>query len=239
MTKFSVLACALISASVLFAQDQDEGHWPVTLGLKGGVPITGMFSASNTGILGPSIINSVNGVGQFSQQIPGSAFSSHTARYILGASAEFRVPFHHLRFEVDGLYKRGGFNSALPFGGALAYRPTTFNWWEIPGLSKSNVSLGHFRPFFDVGASYRHIASITETAYLPGAFQPVYNNNSIAMYNRNSFGGVAGFGMTFKRGPFELTPEVRYTRWANQAFANPNGLRTNLDQGDFLLGISF
>ncbi|MBV9223254.1 MAG: hypothetical protein JOY85_04455 [Acidobacteriaceae bacterium] len=45
--------------------------------------------------------------------------------------------------------------------------------------------------------------------------------------------------MTFKRGPFELTPEVRYTRWANQAFANPNGLRTNLDQGDFLLGISF
>jgi hypothetical protein len=231
--KVSILACILVSASVLFAQDQDEGHWPVTLGLKGGVPITGMFSASNTGILGPTVLDNS------SLQLPGSSFSAHTTRYILGASAEFRVPFHHLRFETDALYKRGGFNSALPFGNSLAYRPTTFNWWEFPGLFKFNVSLGHYRPFFDIGASLRHISSITETAYIPGNFQAVYNNNSIAMHNRNSFGGVAGFGITFKRGPFELTPEVRYTRWANQAFASANGLRTNLDQGDFLLGISF
>jgi hypothetical protein len=76
-------------------------------------------------------------------------------------------------------------------------------------------------------------------AFIPGNFQSVYNNNSIAMHNRNSFGGVAGFGITFKKGPFELTPEVRYTRWANQAFTSANGLRTNLDQGDFLMGISF
>lgn len=231
MKKLSVLAFLLVCAGTLFAQDQDEGHWPVTLGLKGGVPITGMFSASNTGILGTSVLG--NG------QIPGSSFSAHTTRYILGGSAEFRVPFHNLRFEVDGLYKRGGFDSALPFGSSLAYRPTTFNWWEVPGLFKFNTSLGHFRPFFDFGASYRHISSITEMAFIPGNFQPVYNDNSIAMHNRNSFGGVAGFGMTFKRGPFELTPEVRYTRWANQAFANAGGLRTNLDQGDFLLGISF
>ena len=233
MKKISVLACLLISAGVLFAQDQDEGHWPVTLGLKGGVPITGMFSASNTGILGTSVLGNGNG------QLPGSSFSSHTSRYILGGSAEFRVPFHHLRFEADALYKRGGFNSALPFGSSLAYRPTSLNWWEFPGLFKFNVSLGHYRPFFDVGASLRHISSITEVTYAPDNFQGIYNNNSIAMRNRNSFGGVAGFGIAFKKGPFELTPEVRYTRWANQAFTSSSGLRTNLDQGDFLLGLSF
>ncbi len=233
MKKLFVLGLSLFCAGALFAQDQDEGHWPVTLGLKGGAPITGMFSASNTGILGPNVLGSGNG------QTPGSNFSAHTPRYIVGASAEFRVPFHHLRFEVDGLYKRGGFDSALPFGSAIAYRPTTFNQWEIPGLFKYNTSLGHFRPFFDFGASFRHISSITETAFIPGNFQAVYNDNSIAMHNRNSFGGVAGFGTTFKKGPFELTPEVRYTRWANQAFANAGGLRTNLDQGDVLLGIAF
>jgi hypothetical protein len=60
------------------------------------------------------------------------------------------------------------------------------------------------------------------------------------LHNRNTFGGVAGFGLTFKRGPFELTPEARYTRWANQSFVGSLGsLRTNLDQGDVLLGISF
>lgn len=232
MKKSIALFLGLFCAGTMFAQDQDEGHLPVTLGLKGGIPITNMFSTSNTGT-----IFSVGGSG--ASTIPGSVFSSHTARYILGGSAEFRVPFHHLRFEVDGLYKRGGFDSALPFGTSLAYRPTTFNWWEVPGLFKFNVALGHFRPFFDAGASYRHISSITEMAYVPGDFQPIYNDNSVAMRNRNSFGGVAGFGITFKKGPFELTPEVRYTRWANQAFYSASGLRTNLDQGDFLLGIGF
>jgi hypothetical protein len=63
-------------------------------------------------------------------------------------------------------------------------------------------------------------------------------DNSGAIANRNSFGGVAGFGTTFKKGPFELTPEARYTRWANNSFA-ADGLRSNKDQGDVLLGISF
>ena len=64
------------------------------------------------------------------------------------------------------------------------------------------------------------------------------SDNSIALHNRNSYGGVAGFGITFKKEPFELTPEARYTRWANEAFQT-NGLRTNLDQGDVLLGLVF
>jgi hypothetical protein len=146
----------------------------------------------------------------------------------------------HLRFEVDALYKRGGFNSAVPFSGGTAYRPTSLNWWEFPGLFKYNITIGHLRPFIDFGATLRHISTITQTAYLPGSFQGVITDNSDALHNRNSFGGVAGFGITFKKGPFELTPEARYTRWANQAFASNNGgLRTNLDQGDVLLGISF
>ena len=65
-----------------------------------------------------------------------------------------------------------------------------------------------------------------------------YTDSAAELKNRNSFGGVAGIGMTFKKGPFELTPEVRYTRWANKAFSGA-GLSYNLDQGDFLLGISF
>ena len=89
MKKLSVLGLLLVCAGVMFAEDQDEGHWPVTLGLKGGAPITGMFSASNTGILGPSVLGNSSPT-----QVPGS-FSAHTPRYIIGASAEFRVPFHH------------------------------------------------------------------------------------------------------------------------------------------------
>lgn len=217
-------ALVLLGAVSLYAQDS-ESHMPVTLGLKFGVPITQMYSAGNTT--------------QFGNSLPNSPFSSHTPRYILGASGEFHLP-GQWRFEVDGLYKRGGFNSALPFGGTsqLAYRPTSMNVWEVPGLFKHNFSMGHFRPFFDIGASLRHVSTITETTFAPGVAIATTSNNSIAMHNRNSFGGVAGIGMTFKKGAFELSPEVRYTRWANESFQYP-GLRTNLDQGDFLLGISF
>jgi hypothetical protein len=44
--------------------------------------------------------------------------------------------------------------------------------------------------------------------------------------------------MAFETGPVTLSPEIRYTRWANESF-RADGLRTNLDQGDVLLGITF
>jgi opacity protein-like surface antigen len=225
--KSYLVTLGLLTAGLALGQSSE--HMPVTLGLKVGIPVTDMFSTSNTGGLGSGS----------STGIAGSNYSSHTPRYIFGASAEFHMPLH-LRLEVDGLYKRGGYNNSIPLGTGTAYLPTSLNWWEVPAVFKYNITMGHFRPFVDFGASLRHISTITQTAFIPGNFQPVISNNSGDLHNRNSFGAVAGFGITFKKGPFELTPEARYTRWANQAFASNNGgLRTNLDQGDILLGISF
>lgn len=218
--KVSVLALIVLGAASLYAQDSEE-HLPVTLGFKIGIPVTDMFSTS--------------GAGQ--SQVPGS-FSSAVPRYEFGLSGEFHLP-KHLRFEVDGLFKRGGFSSSLPFGGSgLAYRPTTFNDWEIPGVFKFSLGNSHYRPFFDIGASLRHISTITQWTYASALLIPQLDDNSIALHNRNSFGAVAGIGFTIKKGLFELTPEARYTRWANESF-EANGFRTNLDQGDVLLGISF
>jgi hypothetical protein len=94
------------------------------------------------------------------------------------------------------------------------------------------------RPFVDVGPVYRHVSSITTRTYGPNIIGALGNNNAPELQNRNSFGGVAGFGLGFKVGSVELTPEVRYTRWANSTFVG-NGLKSNLDQGDVLLGITF
>jgi hypothetical protein len=216
--KLGVVVVALIGATSLCAQAQDEGHWPVTLGLKAGIPVTQMFSTGN------SIFS-------------GNTYTSSAPRYEFGASAEFHLPFH-LRFEVDGLYKRGGFdNSFTSLEGVPGYMRTSFNQWEIPGVFKYNFSVGHLRPFADVGASYRHISTIDQRSYLGGG-APASLDNSGFIANRNSFGGVAGFGITFKKGPFALTPEARYTRWANSSFA-ADGLKSSKDQGDVLLGISF
>jgi hypothetical protein len=224
--KILFLAVMLLGATAVFGQNSETDK-PVQLGLKFGIPVTDMMSA-NTSLFGGN------------QQLPGSAYTSSAPRYILGASAEFKLPYR-LRFEVDGLFRRGGFNSSLPVGPFSAlgnYQQTSFNQWEIPGLFKYNIALGHYRPFVDVGATYRHISTISQRTFGPAIVGAGYTDNAGELANRNSFGGVAGIGITFKKGPLELTPEARYTRWANKAFIG-NGLSSNLDQGDVLLGITF
>jgi len=226
-SKFNILVLAVIGASGLLAQNSDS-HMPVTLGVKVGVPVTDMFNASNTTLF--------NG----NESVPGSTYTSAVPRYTLGVSAEFHLPYH-LRFEVDGLYKRAGFATQNNFalgGTATQYYNTSFNVFEVPGVIKYNIALGHFRPFIDAGASLRHIATVSQSSEYTTLPLFYYNNNTPELRNRNTVGAVAGFGITFKKGPFELTPEARYTRWANQSFSAA-GLRTNLDQGDILLGISF
>jgi hypothetical protein len=222
---FCITGLLFLGGVSSYAQDT-ESKLPFSLGFKVGIPVTNMLDASNTSEFGNNTL------------VTNSSYTAAVPRYEFGVSSEFHLP-KHLRFEVDGIFKRGGFDSALPYsGGGIAYTPTTFNWWEIPGLFKVNLAGGHWRPFFDFGATLRHISTISATTYAPGFNYGQIDDNTSALHNRNSFGGVAGFGLTFKKGPFELTPEARYTRWANEAFQTA-GLRTNLDQGDVLLGINF
>jgi hypothetical protein len=217
-----ITATVLFGAAALYAQNSEESG-PVSLGFKVGVPVTSMFDTGNVSFTG-SAANT-------------APFTSAVPKYEFGVSGEFRLP-KHLSFEVDGLFKRGGFDSALPFGSGMAYQPTTFNNWEIPGLFKYHLREGRYRPFIDFGASLRHISTIQQFTYAPVAVSPSLDDNSIALHNRNSFGGVAGIGITFKKGPVAISPEARYTRWANSAFEY-GGFKTNLDQGDVLLGLTF
>ena len=177
MKKHAFLFVAvLLGATTAFAQ---ESRLPVSLGVKVGVPVTDMFSASNT-TLG-------------SNQIPGSNYRSSVPHYTVGLSSEFKLPYH-LGFEVDALYKRGGFNSSTPLGSSFTYTATSFTHWEFPALFKYNLSVGHYRPFIDFGASLRHISGIDQTSYA-SAILGVSSDNASELQNQTSFGGVAGFGI--------------------------------------------
>src|SRR5579875_1271211 len=158
MKKSLLIAAMVVFGTASLHAQESESHMPVTLGFKVGIPVTDMFSASNTTQFGNNTT------------VPGSVFTSAVPRYEFGVSAEFHLP-KHLRFEVDGLYKRGGFNGVLPVtGGGVGYFPTTFNQWEIPGLFKTNFTMGHVRPFIDFGASLRHISTINQTEFAAGLF---------------------------------------------------------------------
>jgi opacity protein-like surface antigen len=49
-----------------------------------------------------------------------------------------------------------------------------------------------------------------------------------------------GAGLSVKVWRVTLSPEIRFTRWGAQHFIDPNGLlHSNLNQGEFLVGITF
>ena len=90
--------------------------------------------------------------------------------------------------------------------------------WEFPVLVKYTMPGNRWRPFVDGGVSFRSL----ERTSAPGP-------------SRVGVTGGAGFAMAFGR--IQLTPQLRYTRWAR---AESNGFYdVKRDQLEFLTGISY
>jgi opacity protein-like surface antigen len=207
--KLLVFAAAAISA---VAQ-------PVSFGVKAGVPITDAFDTA-----------------QGNQ----AAYVSNTHRYLVGATVQFNLP---LRFavEVDGIYRRLGFDYNQ-FGGpgSPTFASTTANSWEFPVLGKWAILPGPVRPFVDFGANFRHISGVDQIRSTAAAVN--VNVGSVAEFHKDTdIGATFGGGVEFKIGWLRLTPEFRYTRWGSENFNDPIGalLRTNKNQGDFMIGLTF
>lgn len=221
ITNYGPLVALSLSVTCLHAQEAPSQR--VTFGFIGGVPVSDWFNINGSNL---------------SVQPQSSTYSSADIRYTFGPSAEFH--FGHIVFEVDGLYKRINYatSSSLSEGG-FYNENVKANWWEIPGLFKFNMHLGHVRPFLEAGAVLRHISTLDNVDTSPAYYAAVMGDNAPELHNRNSYGGVAGIGITFKWRRVSFSPEIRYTRWSNEAFQYGNLLRTNLDQGDFLVGVQF
>jgi opacity protein-like surface antigen len=121
---------------------------------------------------------------------------------------------------------------------------TTANSWEFPILIKWAVLPGPVRPFVDAGASFRHISGVKQvqqSILQPLGLSTSSTSNPVEFHKATDEGFVFGGGLEFKLGKLRITPELRYTHWGSENFHDPVAslLRTNRNQGDFLLGITF
>jgi Outer membrane protein beta-barrel domain len=191
----------------------------VSVGVKGGVPITDAFQVARGN---------------------NAAYFTNTKRYLVGPTVEFHLPAR-FSVEVDALYKRLGYQYEAT--GPSVYSKTVANSWEFPLLAKFEILPGPVRPFIDAGVSLRHLTGIRQIRQtLSGAtLNQVEINNAVEFNKRNDLGLVFGFGVAFKLGPVRISPELRYTRWGGENLRDPVNalLRTNRNQGDFLLGFTF
>ncbi|MCU1335469.1 MAG: hypothetical protein JWO19_1050 [Bryobacterales bacterium] len=209
--KLTLLVCA---ASVVTAFAQ-----PVSFGVKAGVPITDAFDTFRGNQ---------------------AAYVTNTHRYLIGPTVQVNFPFR-FSVEVDALYKRLGFEFNQFAGpGSPTVARTVANSWEFPVLGKYAIFGGPIRPFIDAGANFRHISGVDEIRTTLSAVN--VNVNPVPEFHKaTDVGFTFGGGVEVKLGFVRITPEFRYTRWGSENFQDPIGslLRTNKNQGDFILGLTF
>ncbi|MEO7144755.1 MAG: outer membrane beta-barrel protein, partial [Bryobacteraceae bacterium] len=172
-----------------------------------------------------------------------TSYFTNTKRYSIGPTAEVRLPLG-FSFEVDALYRRLGFDYSQFGVDTYATSRTVANSWQFPLLLKWGLSVGPVKPFVDAGASIEHLIGINQVRQLhviPSIITTTSTGNPAELDNSTRAGFTFGGGVEFKAGPIRISPELRYTRWNSDSFRDPIGalLKTNLNQGDFLLGISF
>jgi opacity protein-like surface antigen len=165
------------------------------------------------------------------------AFNSTTNRYIVGPTAELHLPFG-LGVEVDVLYRRFNYNGSGTLAGVVTSNSATANAWEFPLLAKYRFSTKMVHPYVDAGVAWDTLSgltqAITRNSITTSTSSPAELNTSTTR------GFVMGAGLSVKVLVIHVSPEIRFTRWGAQHFIDPNGLlHSNVNQGEFLVGITF
>jgi opacity protein-like surface antigen len=191
-------------------------------GVKAGVPLNNFLDASQ------------------SQHF---AFNSTTNRYIVGPTAELNFPFG-FGIEFDILYRHFDYNGSGSLIDAITSNRTTGNAWEFPLLAKyrfSKMKIVH--PYVDAGVAWDTLSGLTQTitrTILPSHPTTTTTSSPAELNTTATRGLVMGAGLSVKVLLVHVSPEIRFTRWGAQHFIDPNGLlHSNLNQGEFLLGITF
>ena len=196
----------------------------LAVGVKGGVPLLDAFEQTTSL--------------PFFQH-----YTFNTKRYTVGPAVDVSLPLK-LRFEADALYTRLDYDSTVMGIDTLTRSATRANSWQFPLLLKKEIPVERVQPFGDIGYALRHVSGTSHIVNIVFILPPPFITNQTAdppeLVHTWVNGFVVGGGLAFQAGPLKLSPEVRYTRWADPNFRSSNGaFQSNLNQTDFLLGIAW
>lgn len=158
---------------------------------------------------------------------------SSTRQYTFGPTVAVNFP-GGVSVQADALYKRFSFGRPGGFVGNFPGKDTTGNSWEFPVLLKWTAD-GRVAPFLNAGASFRNWSGIDQI----GNF--VTGQDFDEVDDKLNVGFVAGGGLTLKLGSMRISPEIRFTRWGVNNFADgvKNILESNKNQAEVLVGFTF
>jgi hypothetical protein len=190
-------------------------------GIKAGVPLTDFVEVA---------------------QSPNFGFNTDTQRYIVGPTVELRLPFG-LGVEFDALYRKLNYEGTGTLLDVLTNNKTTGNAWEFPLLLKYRLPGTLLRPYIDAGVAWDTLTGVKQSivrTIRSGQITTLITDDPAELQNKTTRGFVIGGGVEVHILFLRISPEIRYTRWESQHFADPAGLlQSNRNQAEFLLGFTF
>jgi opacity protein-like surface antigen len=186
---------------------------PFGFGIKAGVPLTDFLDAASN---------------------QNFSFSTTTNPYVIGPMAELRLPFG-LGVEVNALYRHYSYAGVTTVNSA-----TTTGAWEFPLVAKYRFKGPLVHPYLEAGVAWDKLSGLTQTvsSTVAGITGRTTTSNPPELNKNVTMGFVFGGGVEVKILMVRIAPEIRFTRWGDHHFLDPNGLlQSNLNQAEFLVGI--
>jgi len=148
------------------------------------------------------------------------SFSS-SKNYVAGAMIELWLPIG-FSVEADALYRPLNLttNTRIAVSNILINTSTDISSWEFPILGKYHfIRAPILSPYVEAGPIFRVVAS-------PGSYL-------------SDHGFTLGGGVDIKLLILRISPEIRYARWGQDAVGNSIPYPSNVNQAEFLVGLSF
>jgi opacity protein-like surface antigen len=182
-----------------------------SFGAKFGVPLTDFFNTvSNSNF----------------------TFNATTDRYIVGPTAELRLPFG-FGIEADALYRHMSY-TGTGLVGSITGSSVNSGDWEFPVLLKYRFPMKIVRPYVDGGVAWDKLSGLTQSV------KQSVSTGTPTVVNQNTTAGLVLGGGIDIHVKIHIMPELRYTRWGSAQFVDPTGLlHSTQNQAEFLLGITF
>lgn len=193
---------------------------------------------------GQELAVGVIGGAMATDDLTGAGATSVSKRYAVGPALEIGLPLQ-LEIEVDALYRREGYQASFDGQLSSVFADERANSWEFPIVLKYRFQSPVARPFVEAGYAPRVIhGSISSNGFddLPPSGLQYYASRAGTNWPI-SHGIVVGGGVQIAIGRLHLSPELRYTRWSNNAISGyyddgPSWQSTQ-NQVDVLLGVSW
>jgi len=186
---------------------------PVTIGVKGGVRLTG----------DPEIYE-----------------RSNSKPYLVGPMIEVRLPFG-FAFEADALYSRLGNTAYIPLIANESFIRTIANSWEFPLLAQYHLRVPRAHPFVSAGVAPRLAGGRINTIHY--GFYPSDATFSSVDWHAHDHAFVLGGGAGVTHWHMRITTEIRYLRWRVPAAPSSSDaayyLRVPQNEAQVIVGIGW